>query len=213
MKLKNKILKNLVNIGLPAFILGFGLNYFLMKSNNSSEELEKTLKNKILEEASKLMTEHLEKLNNYKPLEKREIDSAFSFLNPGLREHLKKAYFIKKEDLFCKNSSAEAHLEGIICLTDSSKETIFHESAHIRKNALDMVGSDFSKKWNQIANFEYGDENTKSLFNEEGALLDRAWKDDLTGCPKNGVLNPYSSKSIGEDVAIFVESLEYVNKK
>ncbi|MEK6844906.1 MAG: hypothetical protein AABX44_01485 [Nanoarchaeota archaeon] len=203
--LKNK-LKNSAIFGLS--FVTFGLGYPI----STNGKLEKHYKKPWNIE----FAEHFEKLNNYKHLEKQEIDSAFSFLNPGLREYIKKVYFVKKEDLFCKNALAEAHsLEdmNIICLTDSSKETIFHESAHIRQNGLDRINSDFSKKWKQIANFEYGIENVESLFLKDGTLLDRRWKDDSSKCPKDGLLNPYSAKSINEDIAEFVGTLGNVDKK
>ncbi len=133
--MKNK-LKNLISIGLPAFILGFGLNYFFHNSNNSqNKELEETLK----------MAEHLEKLTNYKPLRKNEIDSAFYFLNSGLKEYLDKVYIINPED-FPKKCSGHTH-GNIICLSKGYPNSIVsHEAAHARKDALDNLGLDFSKK-------------------------------------------------------------------
>ena len=206
MKTLNKIFKNSTIIRLSLAM--FGLGY----STSTNEKIEKTSRETPLKFAK-----HLEKLTNYDPLEKQEIDSAFSFLNYGLRENLKKVYFIKKEDLLCENACAEAHgVEGmnIICLTDSSKETIFHESAHIRQKSLDKLDLDFSKKWTKIANFEYGvDEDVNLLFSNKGVLLAGTWKDDSTKCPKNGLLNSYSAKFMYEDIATFVESLGYVDKK
>ncbi len=186
-------LKNLVNIGLPAFILGFGLNYFLNNSNNfPNEELEEKLK----------VAEHLKKLTNYKPLEKQEIDSAFHYLNPGLREYLDKVYFLEPEDFSEKNVVGDAH-DNTICLTKNfSYRALVHEATHIRKNALDNFGLDFSKKWGEIANFEYGEKNYIKYKNKDQVSI--KWKEDLTKIPRNGLLTPYSAKSINEDVADFV---------
>lgn len=190
-KMKNKIFKNTINIGLPAFILGFGLNYLFHNLNNSpNEELEKTLK----------MAEHLEKLTNYKPLKNQEIDLIFPFLNSGLKEYLDKIYIIEPKDL----GNIGGHKHGnIICLPKGFPEfAVYHEATHIRKDALDNLGLDFSKKWKNLTNFIYEDNNYFLYGNEnpEGAK----WREDSTEIPKNGLLTPYSAKSIGEDVSEFV---------
>ena len=112
-------------------------------------------------------TLHREALEKYTPITKEQKDSLFNNLNSGLKEYINKIYFIDEKDFFEDNILAHAHREDqIICLSKNYKNysdgTLFHESAHLRHDALDKIGFHFSEKWKQIADFEYGEENTKS---------------------------------------------------
>lgn len=157
---------------------------------------------------------HFEKLNKYGALEGSQIDSAFPFLNYGLRENLNKIYVIKNEDLLAEDASAETHFsDKIICLTSIfDKRDVYHESAHLRHRTLDDLNFDFSKKWKQIANFEYGSKNYKFIKDKYG-LSYIFWKEDSSLSSKHGMIDPISSKNIYEDVANFVESLDCIDKR
>ena len=164
---------------------------------------------------------HLRALKKYDSLTKENI--LFNELNPGLKEYMNKVYIIDKKDFFEKNLQGHTHTlnekqKNNICLTKGyRKEVLFHEAAHVRVNVLNNSKSDFSKKWEEIADFKYGKKNIKihnpnSKINPNKFVFIR-WKDDGTAIPKNGLLTPYSAKSIHEDVAIFVECLYNVNEK
>lgn len=158
--------------------------------------------------------QHEIKLKKYEPLSKEQKDSLFNELNSGLKGSLKKVYIIDKEDLG-KNTFAHAHYNETICFSKDSKEdskSRFHESAHVKHFALNKSKSDFSKKWKETANFEYGKKNFKEV-NWFGQPLGEFWDDkdlDFYGDgPKHGILRPRASINIQEDVANFVECLSY----
>ena len=165
---------------------------------------------------------HLMALKKYNPLTKENI--LFSELNPGLKEYINKVYIIDKKDFFEKNLNGHAHTlnrkqKNNICLTKEylRKEIIFHEAAHVRFNGLNESKSDFSKKWGEIADFKYGKENMKT-YNLNSKVNPNKfkyvlWRDDKTTIPKNGLLTPYSAKSISEDVAVFIECISFANEK
>ena len=156
---------------------------------------------------------HLIALKKYTPLTTEQKDSLE--LNPGLREFLDKVYIIKKKD-FENNVAAHTHRwDGVLCLLEKyEKAELLHESAHVRHLALNKIKSDFSEKWKQIANFEYGRKNVDHLYllSFPLRLWNITWRDGTSGS-KNGLLNPYSAKFMYEDIATFVESLSYVNEK
>ncbi len=179
------------------------------KSEKSDSSLEKaiTWTNEILEK-SKL---HNQALKNYTPITKEEIQAdtnRFNMLNSGLKEYINKIYIIDKKDFFNQNVEAHQHDDSTLCLPkDFDDELITHESAHIRLTYLNKNKSELTKKWGEVANFEYHPEIALQLLNPE-EIEDLFWEDKTRG-PKNGMLEPYSSRTIHEDVANFVESLGY----
>ena len=193
-----------------AAILGLGVLGF----NNlySQEETKNHIYIKKNEISDSL---HLTALKKYAPItEKNDTLDLFAKLNPGLKEYLTKAYIIDEKDFFNELYQGHAHKSGgVICLSKdyADNESFFHEAGHIRHLKLDSLVSGFSNKWKQIVNFEYGEHNLSyslvSRENEQVILM--TWKDDTIKTIKNGLLNPYSSKHIYEDVATFVGCLGY----
>ncbi len=189
--MKNKIIKN-IKLGLAGIVLAGSLGGCILP--------------------------HLIALKKYNPLTKEQKNVMFKDLNPGLKECINKVYIIDKRDFFEKNIKAHTHVfnkeKNTICLTKGQNDwVLFHEGAHARLNVLNKSKSDFSKKWKEIADFKYGKRNIKNYYTNSNILMSTAWKDDKTSIPKNGLLTPYSARSIHEDVANFVESLSYVNEK
>ena len=181
-----------------ATILGFGvLGFNNLQGQNHS--LEPIIFN------SKYHSEHTNAIEQYEPYNRQEIslDSNFNILNAGLKEYLNKIYIVDQKDFFDSNIAGHAHpYGGIICLTEYfTNQELFHEASHIRNLALDEINSDFSKKWKEIANFEYGEENIKLDIHSEEPLV--KWKDETIG-PKDGLMGPYSAKNLNEDIATFV---------
>ncbi len=209
-------------------IFGIGLISLTASAQKGSLERQtdslgiwkRTLEQDIFEN---LHSDHFQALKKYSPLTKEKKDSLFNKLNLGLKEYVNKIYIIDKKDLFDETIRAHVHpYEGTLCLgRDYSNRIFFHESAHIRKDALDKLFSDFSKKWGETANFEYGAHNfyySGDKFNsaivknfiQMGILKTEIplWNDQTEG-PKNGCLTPLSSKDTQEDAANFVECLGY----
>lgn len=157
--------------------------------------------------------QHAIKLKKYEPLSKEQKDSLLSELNPGLKEYLRKVYVIDEKDLG-KNAYAHTHnnKKRTICFSEDPENRTkghFHEAAHVREIYLNKHKSDFLKKWKKNADFKYGKKNIKNVwYSWPFKLEDIAWKDGTDG-PKNGLLNPYSATSIGEDIAEFVVCLSY----
>lgn len=144
---------------------------------------------------------HLATIKKYAPLTAEQKDSLFKDLNSGLKECLNEVYIINDLDLG-KETFAHTHNNSrTMCFSKFSKKhskSRFHEVAHVKHLFLNKKKSDFSKRWRKIANFEYGKKNFADLLLDDGTL-----------CSKNGILTDYSSKSIYEDVATFVECLSY----
>lgn len=143
----------------------------------------------------------------YDCFEKGQIDQNFSQLNSGLKEYVNKIYIVDEKHL--RYANGHAIDGGIICLEENyNDETLFHESAHARHMALDNHDSDFSDEWKKIADFNYGKIKIFYLSRFPPIVWDIKWKDQTTG-PGNGMMEPYSGKSIYEDAANFVEALSY----
>ena len=145
-------------------------------------------------------------LEKYAPITKTDT-SIFNQLNPGLKECLDTIYIIKKEDWNnCRPGVIGFALDNKIYLReDYSKEDLLHEAVHVRHTVLNKIGSKFSEKWEHLAKFDYKNNDVKSIYTPSKTLLSITWKDGTNG-PKDGCLDPYSGKSMYEDVARFVES-------
>ena len=192
-----------------ALYTGIFLASYHVKNHFSEGEFEQNYSNDnrqeiVLEKKEIVLDKHRAELKEYTPIEGDKIDSLFSYLNSNLKNDLNKVYIIDKRDFFDENIEAHTHDDGTVCLPlDYSHRTVFHESAHARHMSLDKMGSDFSKRWKEIADFEYVGYGT--LDKKDGFEV---WEDRTTE-PKEGLLTPYSSSSILEDVANFVENLGY----
>ena len=93
---------------------------------------------------------HDEALKKYTPITKEQKESLFNKLNPGLKEYLNKIYIIDKKYFFEENIHGHVHsFGGIICLNQGYdiNRKLFHEAGHVRHNALNKIGSDFSKNF------------------------------------------------------------------
>lgn len=86
-----------------------------------------------------------------------------------------------------------------------NKSDLFHKATHIRHRTLDKQGSDFSARWKQISNLEYG--NVREIGTDD-ILITMVW-DDGSGGPKHGCIEPYGGTNILEDVAHYLEPLGY----
>ncbi len=185
--MKNKILKNL-KLGLAGIVLAGSFNGCAIYN-----------------------IQHEIKLKKYPSLSTEQKDSLFKDLNPGLKEGLKKVYVINDKEY--KFDASHTHKNGTICFLDIyDSEDVFHEIAHTKHFALNKIGSDFSKKWEQVADFKYGRKNIQQIHLKNGYLLRVSWRDG-TDEPKNGMLRPYSATDIYEDVATFVQALGYIDEE
>ena len=165
----------------------------------------------------KLHPEHTKAIEQYEPYNRQEIslDSNFNILNAGLKEYLNKIYIVDQKDFFDSAVRGHAHpYGGIVCLTEyfTNKE-LFHEAGHVRHLALDGINSDFSKKWKQIANFEYERNNSYKLKDELKPFFISnkdipVWEDGTVGS-NHGCLSSFSKEFLQEDMANFVECLGY----
>jgi len=196
-----------------ATILGFGvLGFNNLQGQNHS--LEPIIFN------SKYHSEHTNAIEQYEPYNRQEIslDSNFNILNAGLKEYLNKIYLVDQKDFFDSAVVGHAHpYGGIICLTEYfTNEELFHEAGHVRHLALNEINSDFSKKWEKIANFEYRVNNSYKLKDELRPFIFPdvfpqnvpTWEDGTTG-PNYGCLSSFSKEFFQEDIADFVGCLGY----
>jgi len=123
-----------------------------------------------------------------------------------LMEHIDRIYLMEREDFsedLPKNTSAYTFYDqktekiNVVLQKNYGKRDFFHEVGHAKNISLDLNNSDFSEKWKQISNFEYG------------SILEQInWELGLTNL-KNGILSEHSIESELEDVATFVEFLGY----
>ena len=159
-------------------------------------------------------------LREHNPLTEQEMnkDSLFSKLNFGLKEALyqkdAKIYILSEKD-FPKEI---AHVHGgrkTMCLPRGfSYEALVHESAHMRHCFLNEKKSDFEKKWKKISDYQYQNKEISNPLEVLGwfylglEIKEENWEGPFL-YPKEGLLNPYSSKSVKEDVAEFVSTLSY----
>lgn len=191
------------------FLSAVGIGIIVGSSLHLHEKHNEYLKkesSQILNKPAKIsnVERHYEALKKYDLLECKEIDSLFSFMSHELRDPIKKVYLINQKDFFDGDVRAHVHPNNrIICMPEDWDEVCaFHETAHIKHRSLDDIGSGFSSKWKGIANFDYG----KEIINLGG--LAYLWKDKTIG-PKDGLLEPYSGKTIDEDISNFVECAGY----
>ncbi len=137
----------------------------------------------------------------------REIEP-FDKLSSGLEEYIERIYFIDEWEFHALLTKAHTHTgKGIICLrTDYDNTDLYHEATHVRQQALDKNGFDFSKRWKEIStSAEIGKIKVKSFL---GAAFSVEWENGEEG-PKYGLMKPYGGTSVGEDVATFMEALGY----
>lgn len=200
MKLDKKLLTmNRIIFSLAGSIFGYTLglmsNHILSDYNKEKTKIENHIS--IIKE-------------KYNPITKQnDTLGLFKKLNSGLSEYLEEIYLIDKEYFSKPFIGGHAHEDKkSICLRKDIflDKLLYHEAGHIRQKVLDSLNSKFSKEWKKISNFKYGEENIKLNSILEG-YLKITWKDGTTR-PKDGLIEPYSAKSLNEDVANFVGLLD-----
>ncbi len=213
MKTLNKIILTSL-IGIGSFNNLYSQEDNLKEIESMFKEVEEIFKSDF-NERKKREEAHYQALEKYTPITKESYEgNLFLLLNSGLKEYLEKIYFIDEKDFFYKDTGGHTHLgKGVICLSNNSipyyNNALFHEAGHVRCDALNRIGSDFSKKWREIAHFIYRNEGVEYHYDNANQITGVTWKIDGTDRPKNGCLNPYSAKSIDEDIATFLEPLGY----